>query len=171
MHKLFNLVALVLFCASASFAQQPDYPKADLTVGFTLARLNDVGFHENFYGVTIAPAGNINKNFGIEGDFTYITKTISGTRANAFTYTGGPRFTARPKDSKAQPFVHALFGGVHVSGGGFSYNGWAAQLGGGLDIVANKHVAVRVFQVDYVPTHISGTTNNNVAFTFGVRLF
>lgn len=170
MRYIFQL-ALVLFCASASFAQQPDYPKADFTVGFTLVRINDVGFHENFYGVTLAPAGNINKNFGIEGDFTYVTKTFLGIRANALTYMGGPRFTARPKDSKAQPFVHALFGGTHVSGGGFSDNGWAAKLGGGLDIVAGKHVAVRVFQIDYIPTRISGTTNHNIGATFGVRLF
>jgi hypothetical protein len=171
MRKVFHLAALVLFCASASFAQQPDYPKADFTVGFTLVRINDSGFHENLYGVTLAPAVNINKNVGIEGDFTYVTKTLLGTRVNAFTYMGGPRFTARPKDKKVQPFVHALFGGAHISAAGFSDNGWAAKLGGGLDLVAGKHVAVRVFQIDYVPTHIAGSTNHNMAFTFGVRLF
>jgi len=166
MRKLFHLVCFIVLCATAAFAQQPDYPKVDFTGAFTVVRL-DGG--EKLYGVTGAPAYNFNKHFAVEGDLTYTTHHFIGDRVNLVTYMGGARYTVRPGSSKLQPFAHALFGGSHVSVLGFSDNGWAAKVGGGLDIVATKHIAVRVFQIDYYPTHFGGTVDNNVAFTFGVR--
>jgi hypothetical protein len=79
-----------------------------------------------------------------------------------------------------EPFVHALIGGGHLNGfaNGLSNssNGWAGKFGGGLDIVAGKHIAVRVIQIDYYRYHGHvplGFTQrlNNAAFTFGIRIF
>ena len=182
MHKFLITVSFMFVCASAALAQSAEYPKFDFTAGYTLnfsdLRDNILLGHETFNGFTVAAAGNINKKFGIEGDVTYTTKrlsttlpSVSGPRVNLFSYMGGPRFTARPENKKLQPFVHALFGGAHASVQTIKENGFAAKFGGGLDIVASKHVAVRMFQVDYYLTRFGGQNSNNVALTFGVRLF
>ena len=162
MRRLLPCLCLVLFCGSASFAQNRDYPKVDFTAAYTLNRQDTNPGRQNLNGFTL------------EGDVTYTTKTISGTRGSLFTYLIGPRFTKR-YDNKLEPFVHTLFGGGHLTGVGASTNGWAGKLGGGLDIVAGKHVAIRVVQIDYYRYHghvQTGTQRlNNAAFTFGVRIF
>lgn len=166
MRRLFHTACFVILWTTASFAQQPDYPKVDFTGAFTVARL-DGG--EKLYGVTAVPAYNFTRHFAVEGDLTYATKSEFGTRLNLLTYMGGVRYTVRPDSSKLQPFAHLLVGGAHFSVAGFSDNGQAVKVGGGLDIVATKHIAVRVFQLDYYPIHFGGSVSNNVAFTFGVR--
>lgn len=182
MAKLFSLVCVLLLGASTSFAQLPEYPKVDFTAGYTLnfsdLKGNIILGRETFHGFTLAVGGNLNKNFAIEGDLTYTTKTLGTAlpgfprnRVNLFSYMGGPRYTVRPENKKVQPFVHALFGGAHATVQVISENGFAMKLGGGLDVVASKHLAVRVFQGDYYLTRFAGQNSNNVALTFGVRLF
>jgi hypothetical protein len=114
------------------------------------------------------------------------------TNANMFTYMFGPvlRFPAK----RATPFAEVLFGGsntnlygnlsnVIIAGGG-SINASGTQhpftmaFGGGLDVNANKHVAFRVAELDYVLTRytnpITNTNNQNnfrylggIVFRFG----
>ena len=177
--RLLPCLCLLVFCASASFAQSRDYPKVDFTAAFTLNSLDTTPSRQKLYGFTGAIGGNFKKWFAIEGDVTYTTKTITGTSVNLLTYVVGPRFTKRSSNSKLQPFVHALFGGGHLNGVGTgvnaSTNGWAGKMGGGLDIVAGKHVAIRVVQIDYYRYHGNVTVGtqrlNNAAFTFGLRIF
>jgi hypothetical protein len=182
MSKVFWILGILVLGAAASFAQGPEYPKVDFTAGYTLnfsdLKGNIILGRQTFHGFTVAPAVNINKNFGIEADVTYTTKrlstavsSISGPRVNLFSYMGGPRFTARPANKKLQPFVHALFGGAHATVQVVSENGFATKLGGGLDVVASKHVAIRAFQGDYYLTRFAGRNSNNFVLTFGVRLF
>jgi hypothetical protein len=177
MRRLLPCLCLVLICGGVSLAQTPDYPKADFTAAYTFNRFEipSGGTRTNFHGFTAAPAYNFRRWFAIEGDLTYTTKTIAGTRRNLVTYVGGPRFTKRSSDNKLEPFVHVLVGGGHLSGFGASTNGWAGKFGGGLDVVAGKHVAIRVFQVDYYRYHghvAVGTQRlDNAAVTFGIRIF
>jgi Outer membrane protein beta-barrel domain len=182
MRRLLPCLCLALFCASASLAQNREYPKWDFTAAFTFNRLQTPTTpttHQNLYGFTAAVGANFKKYFALEGDVTYTTKTISGTSTNLFTYLVGPRFTKRitlgggggatrhnhadpqggadSSKKRLEPFVHALFGGGHLNGfqtgAGTSTNGWAGKFGGGLDIVVSKHVAIRVVQVDYYRYH------------------
>lgn len=173
--KLLPLLGLMLFCASASFAQSQDYPKWDFTAAYTLNRAETSVGRRNLPGFTVAPARNFRKWFAVEGDVTYTAKTIDGIRRSLFTYLVGPRLTLRPDNSKLQPFAHALFGGGHASGVGGGTNGWAGKMGGGLDVVAGKHIAIRVIQADYYRYHghvaVGNQRLNNAAFTFGVRIF
>jgi hypothetical protein len=177
MRRLLPCLCLVLVCGSAAVAQTPEYPKADFTAAYTLNRFEIPagGTRTNLIGFTLAPAYNFRSYFALEGDVTFTTKTLSGTRRSLATYLIGPRFTKRTTDQKLEPFVHALVGGGHLSGFGSSTNGWAGKFGGGLDIVAGKHIAIRVFQVDYYRYHghvAVGTQRlNNAAFTFGIRIF
>ena len=169
MRRLLPCLCALLFCASAGFAQ--DYPKGDLAVGITINRFETSVGRRNLFGFTAAPAINFRKWWALEGDLTYTTKNVNGIKRSAFTYLIGPRFTKRSEKNKLEPFVHALFGGGHINGVGGTDNGWAGKFGGGLDVVAGKHVAVRVGQVDYFRYRSDRFRLNNATFTFGLKLF
>jgi hypothetical protein len=183
MRRLLPCLCLVLFCGSAAFAQD-DYPKFDFTAAFTVNNLETPApsSRQNLYGFTLAPAANFRKHWAVEGDFSRTTKTVSGTDRTLLTYMVGLRYTRREDNSNVQPFVHALVGGGQLSGfplttGGrpATTDGWAGKFGGGLDVVAGKHVAIRVIQVDYYRYHGHIPTGrqrlDNAAFTFGIRIF
>ena len=186
MRRLLPCLCLVLFCVSASFAQNRDYPKWDFTAAYSLNNFETPppSTRHNLNGFTAAVGGNFRRWAAVEGDITYTTKTFGGTSRNLFTYLIGPRFTKRnlggvtkPNKIKLEPFVHALFGGGHLNGFGASTKGWAGKMGGGLDIVAGKHVAIRVVEIDYyryhghLPIGLPRQRLDNALFTFGVRIF
>jgi hypothetical protein len=178
MRKLLPCLCLVLLAASASFAQA-DYPKWDFTAGYTVNRLETPipVSHPTLQGFTGAVGWNFRKYAALEIDVTYTRASVGGTSRSLLTYLGGPRFTKRFGTSagQAQPFVHAIFGGGRLTGFGPSTNGWAGKMGGGVDIIAGKHVAIRTFQVDYYRYHghvnVGRQRLDNFAFTFGVRFF
>lgn len=177
MRKLLPLLCIVLFSGSASLAQNRDYPKWDFTAAYTLNILETPPPKRDYdlHGFTGGAARNFKRYFALEGDVTYTTKTVLGTRRSLFTYLAGPRFTKRYQNKPFQPFVHALFGGGRLSGFGASTNGWAGKFGVGLDMVASKHVAVRLFEYDYYRYHGHVQTGkqrlDNFTLTFGIRIF
>ena len=61
--------------------------------------------------------GNFKHVLGITADFSGVYKSHR-TDSSVYTYTVGPVLTARLP--VIQPFVHALFGGATISGGGVS---------------------------------------------------
>lgn len=175
MRKLLPCFCLILLCAGASLAQNGDYPKWDFTAAYTYNRFETPPpqVNQNFHGFTGAIGWNFRRWAALEGDVTYTTGTVAGIRRSLTTFIAGPRFTKRK--SVAQPFVHALVGGGHLSNFGGGTNGWAGKFGGGLDLVAGKHAAVRIFQVDYYRYHghvnVGTQRLNNVALTIGIRFF
>lgn len=147
----------VLLFASAVQAQS----KAEVFGGYQYFR-PDGG--PNLNGWNGAFTGNFNKNFGITADFsgTY------GSGLNFYTYAFGPKVTADLPVVK--PFVHALFGGARVSGGGGSANGFDTMLGGGLD-AGHGHLAFRVIQADWMLTRFSGFNDKkNIRVSTGLVL-
>jgi len=136
--------------------------KAELFGGYQFARVSGV----NANGWEAALTGNLNRWFGVTGDF-------SGAYCcggNGYTFMGGPTISARAGALK--PFVHALFGGVHGSASGFGAgNGFAMAVGGGLDIRAARHMAIRVGQVDWFMLRPAGVSlNRNVRISAGIVL-
>jgi hypothetical protein len=133
-------------------------------------------------------SGYYNRYFGLTLDFagSYATPTVVfppvgsiAVSTHLYTFTGGPVIRiANP--SRYQPFIHALFGEAHVLGsasiaraGGSvsgSNNGFAVALGGGLDIKVAPLIAIRPVQVDFLQTHVGGSTENNVRYSAGVVL-
>jgi hypothetical protein len=91
------------------------------------------------------------------------------TKLSSFIFLFGPRLSSR--SDGANFFVHALAGGIRrnvestglVSTGGQSLSrtlntsstDFALGLGGGMDIKAFNHVAVRLFQFDYIPSRVA----------------
>jgi outer membrane protein with beta-barrel domain len=177
MRRLLPCLCLMLFSAGAVLAQNTDYPKWDVTAGFTANRMETPPPQRHFdmYGFTGAVGWNFRRWAALEGDFTYTGGDLNGIHRSLYTYIAGPRFTKRFTRSPAQPFVHALIGGGHLSGFGNSTNGWAGKFGGGVDIVAGKHIAIRAFQVDYYRYHghvnVGTQRLNNMTGTFGIRIF
>ena len=154
-----SLLLLSLFAVTA-FAQ-----KFEAFGGYQFTHLQPA-FNAN--GWNVAVTGNFKHVLGITADFS----GAYGDSLHVHTYTGGPVLTARLP--VVQPFVHALFGGITLSGtgsGSRSDSGFAMLLGGGLDIGMRRGLAVRLFQADWVSTRFSGETfNRNVRVSAGLVL-
>jgi hypothetical protein len=88
---------------------------------------------------------------------------------NFHEYMGGIRLNIRR--DRATGFVHALFGGIHGSDGGFSDSGYLMGYGGGVDLNAGERIALRIVQVDWLPVRFDRVWNKSmVRFGFGIVL-
>src|ERR1051326_7070160 len=183
----------------SSSGDSATHPAVDLFGGYSYVRFSTnttvptpptVGHVKetfNWHGLEASLAGNINRWFSLVGDFGFyrikdLPPNISGS---AYTYLFGPQFSLRHEHWT--PFVHALFGAARLSNiqvtppattsaffnRSFSENSFATALGGGVDANFNKHIGVRVFQVDYLLTKFTdGNDNkqNNLRASTGVVL-
>jgi len=113
-----------------------DHPKAEIFGGYQYLRLDPISTN----GWNAAVTGNFNRWLGVTGDFSGIYK--SG--ASLHTYMIGPQFSARTEHFT--PFAHALFGGATVE----ESTAFSLALGGGLDVNAGKHLAIRLVQADWL---------------------
>jgi hypothetical protein len=113
--------------------------------------------HYNAIGWNAALTGNFKHVLGITGDVSGVYNS-NRTNSSAYTYTLGPVLTARLP--VVQPFVHALFGGATISGGGMSDSAFAMFLGGGLDIGFRKGIGLRLVQADWLMTKFRDETQN-----------
>jgi hypothetical protein len=165
MRKVGLLLVLTVLLAVPAIGQN-EYPKGEVFGGFSYASIDTGGSRENAYGWQASVAGNFHKNLGIVGDLGGQYKSIAGTTVHANEYLFGPQFNYRVE--KANVFVHGLFGGATIGGGGESENGFAMGIGGGVDVKISDHLAFRVFQVDYVPTHILGAWQHNYRVGVGI---
>jgi outer membrane immunogenic protein len=117
--------------------------------------------------ITIDHAGSI----GSSGD----TLTLS-------TFTAGARYLAPVHDARVQPFGQVLVGLVHSSGAVVEGSNpgaanasaaFAANIGGGLDVKANRRFKIRLVEADYLLTTVDNSTNNhqnNLRVSAGVVL-
>jgi hypothetical protein len=106
-----------------------------------------------------------------------IVSEIAGEHANNInsaheslglvTYLFGPRYTWR-LHGRFVPFAQFLIGGVHgfdalfpnTDGSTVTPDAFAFEAGGGLDVNASRHLAIRVLQVDYLQTQLPNDANN-----------
>ncbi len=164
MRKVVVLLMGLLILGVTALAQ--DAAKAEVFGGYQYLRVNPgQGLSgENFNGWNGAVTGFAHHWLGITGD-------LSGAYKNGvhvYTFMGGPTLTPTREHSVA-PFVHALFGDVHASGGGVSDNAFGMALGGGLNLFgAHGHIGVRLVQADYLMSRFASATQNNVRLSTGV---
>jgi hypothetical protein len=152
-----------------------EIPKAELFGGYSYAG-------GNFHGWNASVTGNINSWLGVTADFSghyggFSEGNIFTEKQRAYSYLFGPRIAFR-KRKRVSPFVYALFGvsqlrtretflgQTAVSSG----SGFAAALGGGLDIRVNSRLAIRAFQIDYLRTNFFGEPGHRGRLTFGLVL-
>jgi len=166
------LVVLVLSLLSLPVMAQ-DAPKAEVFGGYQFTRLGGTdGINMN--GWNAAVTGNLNRWFGLTGDFSGTYKSVGADSLHVYTYTFGPVISSG-RNKTFSPFVHALFGGFHTTanfeGAPISGNGFALQLGGGLDVNVSRHLGVRVIQGDWIMLHASGgSENKNARISAGIVL-
>ena len=131
-------------------------------------------------------------------DFDFDVPSVGTTPATRFevdaslyNFLGGVQVKDNSKEgSRFRPFGHALVGVAHrrtklddeFFSSAFcqqvgvncrqdfseSETGFAAAIGGGIDIKATEHFSIRAFQVDYNPTRFGGSTQNNFRFGVGI---
>jgi hypothetical protein len=163
------LTTIVVVCLFSFPLMAQDYPKAEIFGGYQFVHSEG----ENLNGWNASLTGNVNRMFGVTGDFAGAYKTISGIDFKVYTYTGGPVVNLN-HGGLVNPFVHALFGGAHftgsTSGASGSVNGFTMLYGGGADVKMSKLIALRG-QVDWVYFHVSGVSSSkNVRLSTGVVL-
>lgn len=204
MRKAMLLAVFIFGCAQLTHAQD-DERKVEFFGGYSYLTTDleepdaPLDRFDNLDGFNIAATGYITKRFGVTGDFSAYfrnqTEDISGGtirfRSRSFNYLGGPQIRF-PNHTRVTPFVHALAG---ASNNRFAYRAtatgastpavdvsvsvtdFALALGGGLDVRVNKHVALRLFQVEYNPVFLrdrpelntnGGRRLDNVRFSIGL---
>jgi hypothetical protein len=128
-----------------------------------------VGFRSSAYtatgvGLNSSLAYFLNDWIAVEGSATsaFASTIFVNERVKYLSYSAGPRFSLGQRQ-RLEPWVHALFGGVHVipqtALGG--QNGFALLAGGGADYAFNPRVSAR-FGVDYLRTNMFGQSQNNL---------
>jgi outer membrane protein OmpA-like peptidoglycan-associated protein len=178
-----------LFTAQAksksSSSSADTHPAVDLFVGYSFVRFStnttvptvpvstNVKETFNWHGVEGALAGNVNRWFSLVADIgAYRIKDLPpNVSGSAYTFLFGPQFSLRHEHWT--PFVHALFGAARLAdiqvtppatsaffNRSFSANSFATALGVGVDANFNKHIGVRIFQIDYLMTRFTDGGNN-----------
>ena len=170
MNKFMVALLLGMFSLAASAQEMGTAaPKAEIFAGYQYSRF-DGGVNAN--GWDTAVSTNLNNWFGIGGDFSGAYSSPSGVSLNTYTYTFGPVVSYRHNE-KWTPFAHFLLGGFHssasASGLSTSDSGFAMMFGGGVDVKATQHVALRAIQFDWLSLHSNGATDNhNMRITTGL---
>jgi hypothetical protein len=179
--RYFLLLAAPILLTVGSKAQMPtassSHQEVDLAVTYTAQHSNLVS-NPTFWqqGGSVELSTQTYHGLGIAAN---ITGTEVGSAANSgvgldmLTTTFGPRYTwykpqgASHKRSLAV-FGQGLIGESHgwnsyfpsASRAQTSYNSFALQVGGGIDIGLSRHFAVRAIQADWLRTEFPNSTTN-----------
>lgn len=163
MKKLTLVVAVLLFFASCAFAQ--DVPKVELFGGYSYMNVNPTGstFSINTSGWEGAVNYNFNSRLGIVGD---ISGHYCCSGQSIHNFMVGPQISYRAE--KYTAFFHVLGGGSHAVGLTQTDTNLAFAVGGGVDYNVRPSLAIRVGQLDYVPTHFLGNWQHNFRASGGI---
>jgi hypothetical protein len=155
-------LAFALCFVSPAWSQEHEVPQAEIMGGYSYLRSSNT----NFNGWKATLVGNVNSWVGIAADFD--GHYAGGASEHSITF--GPHFVVR-KNKKWTPIGFALLGVAREkSESGETENGFATELGGGLDYEINHQWAVRVFDATASITHIGGETHVSPKIGFGVVL-
>jgi opacity protein-like surface antigen len=134
-----------------------------LGLGVSFERFRSSIYSASAVGTTTSLAYFLSDFLGIEGDLnTFFAPTIwQKEHIKLVNYGAGPKFAWRR--TRWEPWFHGLFGGTHAvpqTGNHNSKNGFAVQLGGGVDYRLLPRLSARA-EVDYVGTKLFGQWQNN----------
>jgi outer membrane immunogenic protein len=176
------VLLLAIAAASTSSAQTappaPEKPlRSELAIDYSYARSNEppggcTCFNLNGFSATYAWPVKPG-HFALAGDITVVHTGSIGASADSLTlstFTAGLRYLAPVHGSRLQPFGQVLAGLVHSSGTGVEGSNpgsanagaaFASNLGGGLDLNASRHFAIRLIEADYLLTTVDNSSNNH----------
>jgi Outer membrane protein beta-barrel domain len=151
-----------------------------------------------FKGFNTSIARIFSRHVGLKFDFSghFNNRTIpfatSGTgidlNARIYNFLGGIQVKHNSTETNFKPFVHALVGAAHIRNRVDISNdvciavapapcppdftekdtGFAAAIGGGIDIGVNDRIDIRVIQVDYNPTRVFDSRQKNLRLGIGI---
>ena len=137
-----------------------------LGLGISLVRFRSPFYYATGVGSDTSITYFTNDWFGFEGRVTtsFAPTIARGEHVKFVGYGGGPKLAWRAQ--KFEPFVHALFGGMHIlpRTARNSPNGLDVQLGGGAGYRFNPRLSARIV-VDWVRTYVFGEWENNAQAT------
>jgi hypothetical protein len=149
-----------------------EFPRGEVFGGFSYRRFKDL----NTFGWNGELVGNVNRWFGIVGDFSghYKSAEVLGTNVASvefYSLMAGPQFAGR--HGRVTVFSRGMVGGTNGSAYLFGTNVeslWVLSFsaGGGVDVGINRNLAIRVFQGDGIWTRYQGETGSSGRWAFGV---
>jgi len=174
MRKFFLTVAVLALSSVAAKAQTP---RVELFTGLSYGQFNPGGFltestsgvgrHFSMPGFEVTPQFNFSKWLGVVADVSVYGGTadvdLVPEHARVYNYLVGPQLTAR-NIGPFNVFVRGLVGTSHshvtfTSGGDPTIQMLNDQnkqtrlaygFGGGIDLNASKHIALRLVQIDFL---------------------
>jgi hypothetical protein len=170
-------VLIALIFASSVRAQQPEPREHESERPYEIfggySYLRDDG--HNLNGWTGTFIVKVNSWFAlaadVDGHYGSHREGAELVRVREHGLTFGPH-VALENRSRITPFAFALFGGAHenvkVTGVTESATGFAANLGGGLDMSVNERVSVRLVQFDASYTRFHGEGKTAPRFSTGL---
>ena len=171
-------------------------PRVEVFFGYSFLRSIQTDYGNRLawlHGGSTSVAFNLNRYFGIVGDFggydvdrfgpfALPIGGVVSANGSAYSYLFGPRISFRHR--RFTPYVQVLVGGMYATnvtipgcmGIGCTplpvENVFALTAGGGLDITLYHHVALRLFQAEYLMTTFVDRTSvaGNTAIQNDARL-
>jgi opacity protein-like surface antigen len=133
-----------------------------LALGVALVRFRSSAYYATAVGTNTSLTYFTNQWFGVEGNVnTAFAPTIyKNEHVKYLSYGAGPKVAWRAR--QWEPWVHAIFGGAHVlpKTANNSKNGFALEVGGGVDYRIFPHLSARL-ELDWVRTHLFGQWQNS----------
>lgn len=166
MRRLLVLPVLVLLASGLAKAQSGDTPPVEVFAGGGIMRNDAVTTNTLFGGLQFEGNYNFREHIGATADLSWEHRSIVGIGVSQWHYLFGPTFSSRR--DRATLFAHALIGGNSFRTSGASVSGFALGFGGGVDYNATHHIAIRAFQLDYLPSRLSGTWFNDLRVGGGI---
>jgi opacity protein-like surface antigen len=186
------MTLLIAGCTSLASGQTPDEPKNEFFAGYSYhsADINTLTIDPNRTGqngLNVAYKRNLNEQVGFKIDASAHFKRDSQTLAagqfsskrDQYYLLGGLEFKGKGNRS-VSPFAHAMAGAslfrgfttlATPTGNIFTFDdatSFAIAVGGGLDLRASDRIAIRVIQVDYIPTFFGSGRQDNFRVSVGV---
>jgi opacity protein-like surface antigen len=155
--------------------------------GFNGFEVSATGNLTRYLGIKGDFSGHFkNRRFDF-GSFGFSTARID-VESRLFNFLGGVQIKDNSTEGTFKPFAHALVGVAHARNS-FDFNadvcaavfpspcptdftdsqtGFAAAIGGGIDIRASDRISIRAIQIDYNPTRLFDSTQHNFRFGVGI---
>lgn len=198
MKTLLVVLCTLCAFSGLALGQSDDHKKGEFFVGASIVGLDDgTSDRRGLKGFEAAGVYNFSRYFGIKGDFSAAfdsagrsfilapSNTVSfDSHRRLMNYLGGIQVKDNANKGLFKPFAHALIGAGqnHTRNDNFSCTGsctgfvssstsktgFAAALGGGLDLRLNNRVQIRAFQIDYNPVTDIFNTQHNIRLSAGI---
>jgi hypothetical protein len=110
---------------------------------------------KNWFGVDLGVVADVDGEYG----------KVNSVSSHVYTYLFGPQISWPHRIS---PFVQALAGGSHFSGGSFTSSGFAYAIGGGVDYRIRSRFSWRIVQADVIPTHLGNNVQHSARVSTGI---